>query len=172
MNEESEKPLIAKLAERSGLKGDSLAAACGWPKRNGPQPYLEGRPVTVTIAAKFARGLVGKGSPPITYDDIVETIADKTVLALLVAYRERSGAPTWAPQEETVNFLLEAVLPSLTASHFGEGDVQLLAHALAEGIQYFSESPSMEDNEGYRKGAVSVIARALRNYRPRLGRVA
>lgn len=75
-----ELPLIAQIAARSGLKGNALAAACGWKGRNGPQPYLEGRPVTLDVAAKFAAGLVGKGVPPITPEEILATVEDRSVL--------------------------------------------------------------------------------------------
>jgi len=73
-------PPIAQLAARSGLKGDALALACGWKARNGPQPYLEGRPVTLEVAAKFARGIVGKGEPPITAEEVLATVEDRGVL--------------------------------------------------------------------------------------------
>lgn len=78
--ESGEPPLIAQIAARSGLKGNALAAACGWKGRNGPQPYLEGRPVTLDVAAKFAVGLVGKGVPPITPEEILATVEDRSVL--------------------------------------------------------------------------------------------
>lgn len=154
---------IGRLAERAGLSGDRLAKACGWKARNGPQPFLEGKALSLDIAAKFAKGLVGKGEPPVQAAEILDLVEDRGVLE----YFWSLGAPRpWAPREDTISLVLESGLLPLTASHVPADDLRLLAHAVTKGLQLVAAQPSMEDDPGFRKAVETTIANAIADYRP------
>lgn len=153
---------IGRLAERAGLSGDRLAKACGWKARNGPQPFLEGKALSLDIAAKFAKGLVGKGEPPVQAAEILDLVEDRGVLE----YFWSLGAPRpWAPREDTIRLVLESGLLPLTASHVPEDDLRLLAHAVTKGLQLVAAQPAMEDDPGFRKAVETTIAHAIDDYR-------
>lgn len=107
--ESSELPPIAQIAARSGLKGNALASACGWKGRNGPQPYLEGRPVTLDVAAKFASGLVGLGRPPISAEEILATVEDRSVLDQFWSVAPSPAGASAAVLTSTFVLLLDSV---------------------------------------------------------------
>jgi hypothetical protein len=161
-NESKSDAPIAKLVERTDLRGDRLAEACGWKARNGPQPYLEGKALTLDIAAKFARGLVGNGAPPICPEEILDLVEDKSILE----YFWDVGAPQpKTPRDETIRLALEAGLQSLTKPQATEADLPLLAHVVSEVLIHVARNPASENSESFPAEVVAIAGVAVRNYK-------
>lgn len=160
---------IGLLAERADLRGDKLAKACGWKARNGPQPYLEGKPLSLDIAAKFAKGLVGKGEPPIAPAEILELVEDKAPLEYFWSVEEPRS---WAPHADTVQLIVEVALLPFPQSRVTIDDLPIFAHAVTEAVRYVAADPPRADKPGFQDAVEAIVETAVRNHRPQPSQVA
>lgn len=131
---------LRSICDRSGLAGDALAKACGWTRRNGPQPYLEGRPLTLKIAAKFVGGLEGLGRPPIKASEIWALVEDQSTIEKV---RTATGP---APNAEALKIAMKAVLHGLPLLPMTDEAAESYTLAVLHAARLIGNDPARQAN--------------------------
>lgn len=148
---------LRKLTDRAGLKGDALAVACGWKGRNGPQQYFaRDEPLSHQIALKFAKGIVGRGSPPITFEEVLSlTEQGDAVLGDLIA-RAAPPPQLQMPNEEDLAVILRVLAPYVSEALGHEDDFPALARFLHTAAKWRLQEPDAPVRE--LEAAVTALA--------------
>lgn len=121
---------LREMIKRAGLSHDKVAQAVGLARASSLQTYVapDREFIKFDLVQKLSRALVGKGTPPITTEEVFSLAGVNPVL---------TNAPRRLPQGRTENVPVEFGAADVRPYSYGPPDLPLLGQVRGGNDQYY-----------------------------------